>query len=69
MHWAGSRDGAKKIALCGREESISFLYDPDHPVMSHGAESMLKTMEQVGSLLDQPDPGYREDVVSFFLKL
>lgn len=41
-----------------------FLYDPENPVPSHGAESMLHTMNEVGSLL-QPEPGWRDDVLSF----
>lgn len=45
-------------------DSVSYVYDPAHPVQSHGAESMLRSMDQVGSLL-QPEPGYRPDVVSF----
>lgn len=43
---------------------IRFTYDPNHPVPSLGAESMLKSMEKVGSLI-QPSPGFRKDVVSF----
>ncbi len=41
-----------------------YIYRPDDPVPSHGAESMLKSMDQVGSMY-QPEPGYREDVISF----
>lgn len=45
-------------------ECISYLYDPENPVISHGAESMLNSHEHIGSLL-QPEAGYREDVISF----
>lgn len=43
---------------------LAFDYDPENPVSSHGAESMLHTMNEVGSLI-QPEPGYRKDVISF----
>lgn len=66
-HWPREQTERIRYALEGKKASISFEYDPEHPVMSHGAESMLRTMEQVGSLY-QPEAGYREDVVSFFLK-
>lgn len=46
------------------EACVSYRYDPANPVMTHGAESVLHTMQEVGSLL-QPEPGWREDVVSF----
>ena len=44
--------------------SISYIYDPENPVMTHGAESLLHTRNEVGSL-KQPDPDYRDDVLSF----
>ena len=47
-----------------RGGEISYLYDPAHPVISHGAESLFHSMTEVGSLL-QPACGYREDVISF----
>ena len=47
------------------EKGIStYTYDPANPVMSWGAESMLKTREAIGSLQQQKS-NYREDVVSF----
>lgn len=39
-------------------------YDPNDPCPSHGAESVLTTMAEAGSLL-QPEPDYRPDVISF----
>lgn len=48
----------------GPADSVAYTYDPDDPVPSLGGESMLKTMEHVGSMI-QPDPGWREDVISF----
>lgn len=43
---------------------VSYLYDPQNPVESHGTESMLTHMQEQGSL-KQPDPGWRSDVISF----
>lgn len=48
----------------GEEGQRSYCYDPDDPVRSHGAESLLANMKENGSLL-QPDPDYRKDVISF----
>ncbi|MFH1879370.1 MAG: CocE/NonD family hydrolase, partial [Bacillota bacterium] len=44
--------------------AAGYLYDPDNPVRSHGAESLLRNMQDNGSLL-QPPPDYRPDVLSF----
>lgn len=44
--------------------TIEFVYDPADPCPSHGAESVLTTITEAGSLL-QPEPDYRADVVSF----
>ena len=44
--------------------ATEYDYDPENPVRSHGAEAMLNTMRSVGSL-EQPECGYRDDVVSF----
>ena len=46
------------------EGERTFVYDPETPVPSHGAESVLTTIAEAGSLL-QPEPDYRPDVVSF----
>lgn len=45
------------------ESTLEWRYEPANPVMTHGAESLLVTKEEQGSLL-QPEPNYREDVVS-----
>ncbi len=42
----------------------SYVYDPDDPVPSHGAESLFATSAEVGSRR-QPGPDYRPDVLSF----
>ncbi len=46
------------------EEKVDYYYDPENPTPTHGAESCLCMPELQGSLL-QPEPGYRDDVVSF----
>lgn len=46
------------------KEKLSYEYDPADPVPSHGSEALLKNMKENGSLV-QPEPGYRQDVVSF----
>lgn len=48
----------------GELSTLTFIYDPDNPVMTHGAESILRTFTEIGSLL-QPECGWRPDVVSF----
>ncbi|MEH7097164.1 CocE/NonD family hydrolase [Neobacillus vireti] len=47
-----------------KKNQLQYIYDPDHPVLSHGAESMMRTMNEVGSLR-QPECGWRDDVLSF----
>ncbi len=42
----------------------NFVYDPNNPVPTIGAESLLTTGKQRGSKL-QPQPDYRNDVISF----
>ncbi len=48
----------------GKAGKVGYSYNPDNPVPSLGGESMLKTMEHVGSMI-QPEAGWREDVISF----
>ena len=43
---------------------ISYLYDPNDPVISHGSESLFATQSGIGSL-KQPQYGFRDDVISF----
>ena len=45
-------------------EAVCFDYDPEDPCPSHGAESVLTTIAEAGSLL-QPEAGYRPDVVTW----
>ena len=45
-------------------QKVTYLYDPENPVMSHGTESCFKSKREIGSLW-QPKCGYRPDVLSF----
>jgi putative CocE/NonD family hydrolase len=45
----------------------SYTYDPDNPVITHGAESAFTSFDKGGSLL-QEAPGARDDVLSFIGK-
>ncbi len=42
----------------------TYIYNPENPVISYGAEALLKNMEHNGSL-KQPECGYRSDVICF----
>ncbi len=46
------------------QSSVEYIYDPDNPLKSYGAESLLRSMDKNGSKL-QPEPGWRSDVMSF----
>ena len=55
----------KKIGKSVKEQAeVSFVYDPENPVSSHGAESLFASQAGVGSI-SQPRSGYRDDVVTF----
>ncbi|MBR3014688.1 MAG: CocE/NonD family hydrolase [Bacteroidaceae bacterium] len=43
---------------------ISYRYDPQHPVLSVGGETLFNSGSRRGSQL-QPEVGYRDDVISF----
>lgn len=43
--------------------TLEWKFEPSNPVMTHGAESLLVTKTEQGSLR-QPEPNYREDVIS-----
>ena len=47
-----------------RGKTRNYTFDPATPVESIGGEALLHTMPQIGSHL-QPEPDYREDVLSF----
>lgn len=56
--------GGKLLRAPGQPEVRQFRYDPENPCPTHGAESVLTTISEAGSLL-QPGPDYRPDVISF----
>ena len=47
-----------------QEKTRNYTFDPATPGESIGGEALLHTMPQIGSHL-QPEPDYREDVLSF----
>lgn len=49
------------------ESQVSFLYDPQNPVYSHGAESLFHTKAEVGSIC-QEKWGWRDDIISVVSK-
>lgn len=63
---AGSDNSNGRLSRSPAEvtEQTRYVYDPENPVFSHGAESLLATMKENGSL-QQPSGGWRDDVVSF----
>ena len=56
--------GGTLEACPGAEGERTYTYDPQDPVLSHGAESLFATQKEVGSLL-QPEKDWRPDVLSF----
>ena len=68
LYFSGEKKGEDAFGLVEQkpdhEYEISYVYDPQNPVPSHGAESLLATWNEIGSLI-QPSCGYREDVLSF----
>ncbi len=46
------------------QDTISFIYDPENPVMSYGEESTFASFGANGSH-KMPDANYRDDVISF----
>ncbi len=63
-----AQNGEKGLTAAKEEAktpaTVSYIYDPEHPVMTHGAEALLHTGGEIGSL-KQPEPDWREDVKSF----
>ncbi|MDF2486689.1 MAG: putative hydrolase, CocE/NonD family, partial [Herbinix sp.] len=62
--YLGGHDKGKIIEKPGSKGSFQYTYDPEYPVPSKGAEAMLHTINEIGSLL-QPEAGYRDDVITF----
>jgi len=48
----------------GENQNRGYVYDPENPVMSHGAESLFCSWQHAGAL-EQPEPDWRTDVLSF----
>jgi uncharacterized protein len=46
------------------EENITYVYDPQNPVISNGGETLFTSANKRGSQL-QKEPGYRNDIISF----
>ncbi len=49
----------------GQDGSRSYVYDPSVPIYTHGAESLLKSKDEHAGSLEQPEPNWRQDVISF----
>ncbi|MDO4284148.1 MAG: CocE/NonD family hydrolase [Eubacteriales bacterium] len=58
------REGTLELQKENCSGECSYLYDPENPTRSLGAEAMLKSIEKVGSRY-QPPIGERADVLSF----
>ena len=65
---ADTEPGSNAYALVEhpREEpgALRYDYDPANPVATSGGEALLTTMKEIGARI-QPEPGYRDDVLSF----
>jgi len=57
-------DGRSLCAAPGTAEPRSYDYDPENPVISHGAESLFQSRQSIGAL-EQPEPNWRSDVLSY----
>ncbi len=62
--WHLSSAGSLSEQPQTEKSSVSYIYDPENPTPSLGAESMLHSVELIGSK-KQPLPNYRPDVKSF----
>ncbi|MGB8452998.1 MAG: CocE/NonD family hydrolase [Anaerocolumna sp.] len=49
------------------DEIMTYIYDPENPVMSLGGDTLLCNIDKAGSVL-QPECGFREDVLSYVSK-
>lgn len=66
FYLSAAKEGNAYALMPEADESaeISYTYDPQNPVFSHGGESLFETREEIGSL-PQPECGWRDDVISF----
>lgn len=60
----GSVTGSLTREPDANTSSFSYTYDPSNPVRTHGGDCTLCSWNVTGSLL-QPEPGSREDVLTF----
>lgn len=56
--------GSLTGAAAQSASSVEYDYDPENPVMTRGGEALLTTMNEIGARI-QPEPGYRDDVITF----
>ncbi|MDE5910130.1 MAG: CocE/NonD family hydrolase [Lachnospiraceae bacterium] len=66
MDFSRKKDRAYRLVKKAGEVvkgKTEFIYDPENPVYSHGAESLFHTKKEIGSILQEPC-GFRDDVVS-----
>ncbi len=61
-----SDSNAYALVASPQEETgtLQYDYDPANPVATRGGEALLTTMKEIGARI-QPEPGYRDDVLSF----
>lgn len=66
FYLSAAKEGNAYALMPKADESaeISYTYDPQNPVFSHGGESLFETREEIGSL-PQPECGWHDDVISF----
>lgn len=74
-NWKQNGTAPQKLYLTGqggldhhppaKENTISYQYEPDHPVLTNGAESVLGGMFTLAGPRLQEAPGYRDDVITF----
>ncbi len=62
--YLGTNSLGRLSKTTGGRGKITYIYDPENPTPSRGSEAMLFTMNELGSL-KQPEPGLRDDVISF----
>ena len=58
-------DGQHLSPSPGEASARHYTYDPNDPVMSHGAESLFQLRGAHGGALEQPGPDWRPDVLSY----
>jgi putative CocE/NonD family hydrolase len=51
-------------ALPTNQGAVEFDYDPRNPVLTHGGEALLATMDEIGAKI-QDAPGQRQDIITF----